>query len=257
MHTQRERVWASPLVRRSTEKRPVSHLHGSVLADVCLPSGQLSGFFFHTWPTLGPLLRVGMHPSAKMDLEVKASERSKTPYGLEVSLDFWLQGASLRMRRVSLPLYPGRAFASLCACHGYTLEVFTRDKDWLFILFLLSLPFLRVNRRLVVYSPTGAHLCLTSGNAKWRLPDCKGPTWSVSIFDLTGTETDPFSLSLPNNTLAPCPCSQTRESNTVGNIAVAMHQPEGKKVGKSPDPHGRGIPSFQGTLTQVLRSTPP
>ena len=255
MHTQRERVWAYPLVRRSTEKRPVSHLHGSVLADVCLPSGQLSGFFFHTWPTLGPLPGVGMHPSAKMDLEVKASERSKTLYGLELSLDFWVQGASLR--RVSLALYSDRAFASLCACHDYTLEVFTRDKDWLFILFLLSLPFLRANRRLVVNSSTGAHLCLISGNAKWRLPDCKGPTWSLSIFDLTGTETNPFSLSLPSNTLAPCPCSQTRESNIVGSIAAATLQPEGKKVGKSPDPHGRGSPSFQGTRTQFLRRTPP
>lgn len=37
----------------------------------------------------GTLLWVNIHPSAKMYLEVKASGRSKTHYGLALSLDFW------------------------------------------------------------------------------------------------------------------------------------------------------------------------
>ena len=51
-----EKMWASPLVRRSTVKRQLNHLHMAVLPGLCLPSGQLSDFFFHTWPSLGPSL---------------------------------------------------------------------------------------------------------------------------------------------------------------------------------------------------------
>ena len=58
-----------------------------------------------------------------------------------------------------------QGFASPCPCQDYSLEVFTRDKDWLFALFLLLLPFWRANRRLVVNTLTGAHLCLFSENA--------------------------------------------------------------------------------------------
>ena len=43
-----------PLVRRSPIRRRLSHLYTSVLPHLCLPSGQLFGFFLHTWPTLGP-----------------------------------------------------------------------------------------------------------------------------------------------------------------------------------------------------------
>ena len=45
-----------PLVRRrSSLKIQLNHLHRSVLLGLCLPSGQLSGSFFDTWPTLGSL----------------------------------------------------------------------------------------------------------------------------------------------------------------------------------------------------------
>ena len=70
---------------------------------------------------------------------------------------------------------------SLCCCHDYFLERFARDKDWLFILLLLLLPFQRASRRLTVNPSTGAHLALILGNAKRRLAGCKCPTWSPSI----------------------------------------------------------------------------
>ena len=54
-------------------------------------------------------------------------------------------------------------------CHDYYLKVFTRDKDWVFTLFLLLLPFWRANRRLIVNSSTGAHLSLVSGRANRNL----------------------------------------------------------------------------------------
>ena len=63
--------------------KSLSHLYRSVLLGLCLPSGQLSGFF-----SPGILFWVRTHPSGKMDLEVKASGRSKTPDGLALSLDF-------------------------------------------------------------------------------------------------------------------------------------------------------------------------
>ena len=50
-------------------------------------------------------------------------------------------------------------------CHDYYLKVFTRDKHWLFTLFLLFLPFQRANKRLIVNALTGAHLSLGSRNA--------------------------------------------------------------------------------------------
>ena len=37
-----------PLVRRSPVRRQLSHLYRAVLPGLCLPSGRLSGFFFHT-----------------------------------------------------------------------------------------------------------------------------------------------------------------------------------------------------------------
>ena len=90
MHAQRERAWASPLVR-SIVKRLLLYLYKAVLLGLCLPSGQLSGFFLHIWPILGPSPGVPKHPSTKIDPEVKASGRSKTHYGLELSSDFWFK----------------------------------------------------------------------------------------------------------------------------------------------------------------------
>ena len=86
------------------------------------------------------------------------------------------------MCSVSLVLYLEETlllfvFASL----SYSLEVLTRDKDWLFTLFLLLLLFLRANGGLIFHSSTGAHLSLISGNAKRRLDDCKCPVWSPSV----------------------------------------------------------------------------
>lgn len=44
--------------------------------------------------------------------------------------------------------------------------MFTRDKPWLFALFLLSFPFQRAKRRLIANALTGVQLSLVSGNAK-------------------------------------------------------------------------------------------
>ena len=72
-----------------------------------------------------------------------------------------------------LSLYSNRALPPLCPCHAYFLKVFTRNEHWLFILFLLLLPFWRANRRPIVNALTGAHLSL-SENAN----SCKYPAWN-------------------------------------------------------------------------------
>ena len=131
--------------------------------------------------------RVCTHTLAKMDLEVKASGRSKAHYGLELSSDFWPQRAFLCLCSVLPNPLLRQGFASHCPCQDYSLEVFTRDKDWLLTLFLLLLQFLRANRGLVVNSSTGTHLSVASGNAEKRLADCEFPTWNPSISYFTGS----------------------------------------------------------------------
>ena len=86
-----------------------------------------------------------------------------------------------RGKQRSFNLLLRQGFASLCPCHDYFLEMFTRDKDRLFTLILLLLPSWRTQRRLLINSSTGPHLSLASGNAKRRLDDSKCPTWNPSI----------------------------------------------------------------------------
>ena len=63
-----------------------------------------------------------------MDLEVKASGRSKTLYGLEWSSDFWLQRAFLCMCSVLPNSFFRQGFASLCPCQDYYLDVYKRQR---------------------------------------------------------------------------------------------------------------------------------
>ena len=87
-----EKGCGSPASEEEPRKERVKfHLHGSVLPGLCLPSGLMPGFFFQTWPTQGPFSGMHTHSSAKMDLKVKSSGKSKTHYGLELSPDFWPQ----------------------------------------------------------------------------------------------------------------------------------------------------------------------
>ena len=79
-----------------------------------------------------------------------------------------------------------QGFTSLCPCHDYFLEVFTRDKDWLFILFISVITSLLESKREDEYKfLSGAHLSLASGTAERRLANCEFPTWSLSIGYLT------------------------------------------------------------------------
>ena len=59
-------------------------------------------------------------------------------------------------------------------CHDSSLEVFTRDKHWVFTLFLLLLPSWMTNRKLIVNALTGVHLSPISENAY----SSKYPAWS-------------------------------------------------------------------------------
>ena len=80
-----------------------------------------------------------VHTLAKLDLKVKASGRIQTHYGLELSSDF--SRSLVRMCGVFIILYSDRVFASLCPCHDYSLEIFTRDKTVYLPCFCCSLHF--------------------------------------------------------------------------------------------------------------------
>ena len=113
---------------------------------------------------------------------MKAFGKSKTHYGLALSLDFDPQGAFLcmvvsplsqkRWEQRSLNHLLKQSFAYLCPSrdsyldnsHDYYLQCL-QEKHWLFTLFLLLLTFWRANRRLIVNALTGAHLSLVSRNA--------------------------------------------------------------------------------------------
>ena len=156
MHTQRERVWVSPLMRRTAVKRRLSHVYKSVLQGLCLlPVIRL--LFLHM--TYCGILLWGHMPLNQDGSQVKASGRSKTHYSPLLSPDFWPRRSPFahleylpcpknRGGRNPLILYSNKVFPPLCLCldyylddcHDYFLKVFTRDKDFLLTLCLL-LPF--------------------------------------------------------------------------------------------------------------------
>ena len=78
MHTQREKVWVSPLLRGDAIRRWLSHLYRSVLPNLYFP---LTNYLVSDLPWDPAWVR--RHPSGKKDL---ASGRSKTRYGLVLSL---------------------------------------------------------------------------------------------------------------------------------------------------------------------------
>lgn len=77
----------TPLVRRSTVSSWLSHLYGSVLPSLCSASAKYLVSFSTNLTHPGTLPRLHMHPSAKTDLEVNASE-DQDAYGLALSPDF-------------------------------------------------------------------------------------------------------------------------------------------------------------------------
>ena len=89
-------------VRKKAVKRWLSQLYRSVLRGLCLPSGQLSDFFFPqlTYPETLPW--VCTYPSAKMNLEVNSSGRSKPHMTWHYPLTFDPQGAFVCICSVSL-----------------------------------------------------------------------------------------------------------------------------------------------------------
>ena len=181
-------------MRRSTVKTGLSHLCRSVLLVLCLPLGQLPAFFFHTWPTLGPSPGCAHSPQPTWVWKWRLLGGVRLIIAWCYPLTFDPHGAFLCLCSVSsVPKERGmeirslnpllkQGFTPLCPCrdcyldycHDYYLKVFTRDKHWLFTLFVFLLPFQRANRRLIVNVLTGAHLSLVSENANI----CKYPAQS-------------------------------------------------------------------------------
>ena len=160
MHTWRERVWASSLMRRNTVKRQLNHLCRSVLPGLCLPLANYLVLFSHlTCPRALRNMRAQLF--SKMDSSPEAYGAALASHIMGwCPLLFDPQGAFLCMCSVFLaprmgnmwPLDPflKQGLAPLCSCHDCYLKVSTGDKAWLFTLFLLWLPFRRAKRWLIV-----------------------------------------------------------------------------------------------------------
>ena len=93
---------------------------------------------------------------------------------------------SLSAAHVCSPLsFTQTGFCLLCPCQDYSLEVFTRDKDWLFTCFCCYSTSKRKWGWLYISQLEPTYVA--SGNEKKRPADCEFPTWSPSISYLTGS----------------------------------------------------------------------
>ena len=150
MHTWREKVWVSPLVRRSAVTLP----------SLCLPlANYLVSFATPDLPWDPPL---GTHaPLGQNRSWIKGFWEEQD--SLWPGIIPWLfdpQGPFLHMRSVFLVPKHGegewrslnpllrQGFAPFYPCHDNSLKLFKREKHYPFTLFLLLLPFQRANRRL-------------------------------------------------------------------------------------------------------------
>ena len=169
-------MWASPCEKHS--KGEVKSFIRSILLGLCFLSGQLSGFFLYTLSIWDPPLAA--HAALSQDGSgSKGFWEEQDSLWRRYTLTFDPQGAfcvcivsplsQTRGEWRSLNPLLKQSFAPLCTCHDNYLKVFTRDKHWLFTLFLFLLPFQRANWRLIVNASTGALLTLISGNANKRL----------------------------------------------------------------------------------------
>ena len=90
---------------------------------------------------------------------------SVIPWHLTPKEDFWTCVVSPLFQKRgewrSLNPLLKQGFTPLCPYRDYYLKVFTRDKHWLFTLFLLLLPIWRANGRLIINASTGAHQLLS------------------------------------------------------------------------------------------------
>ena len=120
---------------------------------------------------------------------------------------------------LSLILYSDRVFAFFPPCHDYPLEMFTKDKDWLFTLLLFLLPFLRANRRLVVNSSTGVH---------YHLPqEMQRGSWLIVNFQ-PAASLSPTSVSSLNHLKRLLPCGTKEEKlsshmKVFARVGIVLH----------------------------------
>ena len=122
-----------------------------------------------------------------------------------------------RQRALNPSLRQG--FASLCPCHDYFPEMFTRDKDCSFMLFLLLFPFWRANGRLVVNSSTGVH---------YHLPqEMQRGSWLIVNFQ-PAASLSPTSVSSLNHLKRHLPCGTKEEKlsshmKVFARVGIVLH----------------------------------
>ena len=178
-------MWASPLTpsEGSAVKRHLSHLYGAVLPGLCLPSAQLSGFFSHTWPTLGPSPGCTLTPQPRWISEWRLLGGSRLIMAWHYRLSSDPQDNFLCMWGVSLVpeewgwgrdpliLYSYRLFPPLCLCHDYFLRCLQETHTS----YLLSVISISEGKQEADYKYLDWSLPISSlRNAN----SCKHPAWS-------------------------------------------------------------------------------
>ena len=143
-------------------------LEGASSPGLCLPSGQSSCFVSPHQPTQLMCLRTlpwGTHTHLSQDGSQSEGFWEEQD-SLWPGIILWLlTPRSLSAAHVCSPLsFTQTGFCLLCPCQDYSLEVFTRDKDWLFTCFCCYFNF-QAQMGLVVYFSTGTYLCCLR---KWK-----------------------------------------------------------------------------------------
>ena len=136
-------------------KEAAKSLYKAVLLGLCLPSGQLSGFIPPSWPTLGHCPGCAHTPLPRGVSEWRLLEE-QPHYGLELSSDFWLQGAFLHLCSITLIFY----------------------SEGFFLLSLALFPWGVHKRQWLVIYPVSVVTSISK--SKWGA-GCKFPSWSPPI----------------------------------------------------------------------------
>ena len=116
---------------------------------------ELSGFFFHTWPTLAlsPIWECTFFWDGFQPWGLRGALASHIMGCCPPPFDLKESFCSLAPRKGNiwpLDLLLKQGLSPLCFCPDYYPKVYSGDKAWLFILFLLLFLFWSANRRLVV-----------------------------------------------------------------------------------------------------------
>ena len=192
--------WGVPLSEEEPCKEAVKAFIQGSSSGSLYTLGQLSGFFFHLWPTLGPspicLCNtmdcsppvLGWNPFSSVDSSPDYYKAALASHTVGGAPSFGPGGFCAHVQCLPRPkdgkretswAFTQTGCSPFCFCHACYLQVSTEDTAWLFSLFLLSFLFQSAKRRLVVNTWSGAPPISYLRKCKW---EASCPAWSPFFF---------------------------------------------------------------------------